>query len=89
MERELSKNMRKEKFGGGYYYRFCDDIEKNSEEEILGKIREEMERVTNPPRYDMGLSCGLTYNEERKIFKYVSDKHYNMLNDLLEESKSK
>ena len=39
--------------------------------------------------YDMEDEFFIPYNEERKIFKYVSDKHYNMLNDLLEESKSK
>ncbi|MBP5342893.1 extracellular solute-binding protein [bacterium] len=39
--------------------------------------------------YDMEDEFFIPYNSERKIFKYVSDKHYNMLNDLLEESKSK
>lgn len=39
--------------------------------------------------YDMEEEFFIPYKEDRKIFKYVSDEHYNMLNDLLEESKSK
>ena len=34
---------------------------------VLDKVKEEVDRITDPPRYDVGLSCGLTYHEENKL----------------------
>jgi len=33
--------------------------------------------------------CGDSFGQERVLYRYLSDQHYLLLNDLLEESKSK
>ena len=40
-------------------------------------------------QYDYDEELFFPYKEERVLYHYLSDEHYLLLNDLLEESKSK
>ena len=65
MEQEILSSVKRRKFGTGYYYEFCDDS--LVIDDILRRVRNELDKMIHRQRYDFGLNCSFSYNEDGKL----------------------